>query len=99
MVIDVFEAWAVGDDPNGLGITIDGCHPHAASWHAQVTATGDVGADRVDLHRAKPRPLLIHHHPFGQSNEVRISAASLFVPARWVEHVETVIYTHFPATD
>ena len=94
-VIDVFEALVAGDDPDSLGVKDDGCHLHAASWHAQIAPTGDIGADRVDLHRAKPRPLAIHRHPFGQPNEVRLPAASLFVPARWVEHVEEVIYEHF----
>ena len=94
-VIDVFEAWAVGEDPDGLGLTDDDCHLHAASWHAQIAPTGDIGAERLDLQRTKPRPLLVHRHPFGEPNGVRLPDASLLVPARWVEHVEEVIYDHF----
>jgi hypothetical protein len=94
-VIDVTEFWAAGADPDALGVEAEGCHLRAVSWHAQVEATGDVGAERLDLDRTKPRALGIHRHPLGEPNEVRLPAAGLMVPARWLEHVEEVIYDNF----
>lgn len=93
-VIDILEEWATGGDPDGLGVEEDDCHLQAASWHAQIAQGGDVGAERIDLQRAKPRPLIIHRHPFGEPNEVRVPAAPLLVPARWVAHVERLIFIH-----
>ena len=96
-VIDVAELWAAGDDPDGLGTEEEGCHLRAASWHAQIKAPGDTGAERLDLDRTKPRALMIHRHPFGEPNAVRRPAAGLLVPARWLEHVEGLIYEGFRA--
>ena len=96
-MIDVAELWAAGDDPDGLGTEEEGCYLRAASWHAQIEAPGDTGAERLDLDRTKPRALMIHRHPFGEPNAVRRPAAGLLVPARWLEHVEGLIYEGFRA--
>lgn len=96
-VIDVAELWAVGGDPDGLGVEGEGCHLRAASWHAQIEAIGDAGAERLDLDRTKPSALIIHRHPLGQPNSVRHPASGLLVPARWLEHVEGLIYDAFHA--
>lgn len=93
-MIDILEAWATGGDPDGLGVEGDDCHLQAASWHAQIAMPGDIGAERIDLQRAKPRPLIIHRHPLGEPNEVRVPATALLVPARWVAHVERLIFIH-----
>lgn len=73
-VIDVHELWVSGSDPDGLGLEHEGCHLLASSWHAQITATGDLGAERLDLDRAKTTALVIHRHPHGEPNEVRVRA-------------------------
>lgn len=94
-VIDVTELWVAGGDPDALAIEEEGCHPRAVSWHAQIDAASGVGAERLDFDRTKPRTLKIHRHPFGKPNEVRLPAAGLMVPARWLEHVEGLIYDNF----
>lgn len=79
-VIDVTEFWVAGGDPDDLTVNMEGCHVRAASWHAQIEATGDIGGERLDLDRTKPRALAVHRHPFGEPNDVRLPAAGLMVP-------------------
>lgn len=40
---------------------------------------------------AKELALVVHKHPLGQPNRVRVAAAQLLSPERWVHQVEAVI--------
>jgi hypothetical protein len=93
--VEIYELWREGDDPDALGTEHEGCFLAASSWHAQITPTGDLGAERLDLDRSKPAALLIHRHPYGSSNAVRVPAAPLIVPAQWLVHLEELIYDEF----
>lgn len=86
--IDVRELWAHGADPDGLGL---GCYLEISGWHAQLLSSGDVGALRLDVDRRKEPALVIHEHPLGQPNHVRVAAAPLVSPERWIHQVEAVI--------
>lgn len=89
--IDVRELWALGADPDGLGLEQHGCYLEISGWHAQLVSSGDVGAMRLDVDRRKEPELVIHEHPLGQPNHVRVAAAPLVSPERWIHHVEAVI--------
>jgi len=90
VLIDIAETWEEGQDPDGLRMTNRGCFLVAASWHAQFPLNGDVGAERLDVDRTKPRDLLIHRHPLGETNEVR-ERAQRQRPETWLGHVENLV--------
>lgn len=96
-VIDLTELWREGSDPDGLGLALEGCFLVAGSWHAQLATTGEAGAERLDLDRAKPARLVIHRHPYGFPNAVRMPAAPLIQPVQWLQHLEELIYDTFGA--
>jgi hypothetical protein len=75
VAIDIREAWGDGSDPDRLGLNEDDCFLNASSWNAQI-AKGEEGTHRLDVDRRKSRGLMIHLHPFGEPNEVRVPAAS-----------------------
>ena len=97
VVIDLNELWAQGNDPDGLGLEHEGCFLLASSWHAQIAPTGDLGAERLDLDRSKPPALVIHRHPYGFPNPVRMPASPLILPIQWLQHLEELIYDEFHA--
>jgi hypothetical protein len=87
VVVDIVELWLSGADPDGLKLAMHGCHLFAAGWHAQI-AQNELGAERLDVDRAKSRRLMIHRHPFGRPNDVREPEALLFAPEAWMVRVE-----------
>lgn len=93
---EIRETWLPGADPDGLQLQSHGCHLAVSSWHAQILeASGDLGAERLDVDRRKPPEEMIHRHPFGASNQVREPAVPLKHPEAWVVHVEEIIATHY----
>lgn len=91
VVVDVGETWALGSDPDGLGLELHGCFLLVSGWHVQI-APGDAGAQRLDVDRRKPGGLAIHLHPYGRPNSVRVPAAPLGSPESWLEDVENLIF-------
>ncbi len=89
--IDVRELWMPGADPDGLGLEQHGCYLEISGWHAQLLGSGDIGAMRVDVDRRKEPALVIHEHPLGRPNQVRVAAAPLVSPERWIHQVEVGI--------
>ncbi len=90
-MIDVRELWVPGADPGGLGLEQHGCHLEVGGWHAQLRAGEEIGAMRLDVDRRKKPELVVHEHPFGRPNHVRVPAAPLVSPERWIHEVEVVI--------
>ena len=96
VLFEVREAWAAGRDLHDLGLEDHGCFLVASSWHAQIgSASGDLGAERLDVDRRKDRSHIVHRHPLGQPNQVRVPAASLRHPEAWVAHVEELIADYY----
>ena len=82
-----------GPDPDDLRLERDDCHIFGVSWHAQFDDDrGGLGAERFDLHRAKPRGEQIHRHPIGEINSVREYTTDMPAPAGWLHDLELVIY-------
>jgi hypothetical protein len=93
VTLDVREHWAVGPDPDGLGLEAHGCHLLAAAWHAQLEgAPPAVHAHRLDVARGKARPLMIHLHPHGSPNDVRVTRARLGSPGQWIVELEGLVH-------
>jgi hypothetical protein len=46
---------------------------------------------RLDVDRRKVSGLVVHEHPLGSPNHVRVPAAPLVSPERWIHDVEVVI--------
>ncbi len=76
-----------------------GFRPYAVSWHAQFAGheaeDGEL-AERLDLDPKKIQrnpELLIHRHPLGRPNEVRLPVESLPEPSEWIEDVERLVYS------
>lgn len=93
VLIDIRELWLAGQDPDGLGLSGRGCHLHVSAWHAQLTGQGAIGAERLDVDRRKAESLMVHRHPVGEPNDVRVSAVPLVAPERWLEEIELLIFT------
>ena len=93
VTLDVREHWAVGPDPDGLGLEAHGCHLRAAAWHAQLEgAPPAVHAHRLDVARGKARALIIHLHPHGSPNDVRVTRARLGSPGQWIVELEGLVH-------
>jgi hypothetical protein len=96
-VLDVYELWVAGPDPDGLRLEAEGCYLYGGSWNAQIGGARPEDAERLDVDRAKQRDLLIHRHPFGQPNEVREPARVLPAPERWVREIEEIVFRRYLA--
>jgi hypothetical protein len=94
-VLDVRELWVPGRDPDGLRLEAEGCYMHGGSWNAQIGGGRPEDAERLDVDRAKQRDLMIHHHPYGQPNEVREQVRVLPAPERWVREIEEIIFQRY----
>lgn len=97
-VLDVYELWVPGPDPDGLRLEAEGCHLYGGSWNAQLGGARPEDAERLDVDRAKQRDLLIHRHPFGQPNMVREQVPVLPAPERWVLEIEELLFRRFLAS-
>jgi hypothetical protein len=98
VVLDVRELWLPGSDPDDLGLEAEGCHMHGSSWNAQVDGNLPEDAERLDVDRSKPGRLMIHRHPYGEPNEVRVPAKHLAAPERWVQEVEEIVFQRYTDT-
>jgi hypothetical protein len=96
--IDVSEVWAPGMDPCAVMPALDNCYLHRCSWHAQIDGPGAVNAERLDVERSKPAPLVRHRHPHGQLNAVR-QATTMSTPGVWLAHVDTIVSTLYVPPD
>lgn len=93
VTLDVRERWALGSDPDGLGLEAHGCHLHLAAWHAQLPGSpGPVHAHRLDVSRGKAPALMIHLHPHGSPNGVRVGRSRIGAPAQWIAEVEELCW-------
>lgn len=97
-IVNVYEVWDAGPDPDSLMPTIAGHHLARGSWHAQIGGADAVHAYRVDVDRAKPTPLMLHCHPHGHTNSVREPTA-ISTPAAWMWAVEEVVATLYEQGD
>ena len=68
---------------------------HGSSWNAQIDGERAEDAERLDVDRSKPRPLMIHRHPYAQPNEVREPAQHLAAPERWLQEVEEIVFQRY----
>jgi hypothetical protein len=93
VILDIREDWAEGDDDlDGPRLETFGCHLVEASWHAQIDpGAGAFGAERFDVDRSKPPQLVIHRHPFGEPNDVRVPDNAL-APRHWLDRVARETY-------
>lgn len=98
VVLDIYELWVPGHDPDGLRLEAEGCHLYGGSWNAQIGGGRPEDAERLDVDRAKQRELLIHRHPFGLPNEVRERVPVLPAPERWVLEIEELVFRRFLAS-
>jgi hypothetical protein len=88
IVITVHEIWLPGSDPDGLGLTGHGCYLFYAGWHAQFPSPpGELGSERLDVDRRKPKPQIVHRHLFGKPNDIRLPEPSLPSPEAWLLRV------------
>jgi hypothetical protein len=95
VLLDVHELWLPGSDPDGLRLEVEGCYMHGSSWNAQIDGERAEDTERLDVDRSKPRPLMIHRHPYAQPNEVREPAQHLAAPERWLQEVEEIVFQRY----
>lgn len=88
--IDIWEVWVLGIDLYAVMPALDGCHLHHCSWHAQIGGNTALHAERLDVDRSKPAPLVSHRHPHGQPNAVR-QPTTMSTPGAWLECVELTV--------
>jgi len=72
--------------------SVERCTLEMARWHAQFgRVLHDRGARRLDVDRRKRPELLIHEHPFGQSNGFRLAVPHLPEPSVWLTRLEGLL--------
>lgn len=93
ITLDVSELWLPGDDPTDAWkkLNAEGCHVSFLSWHAQVgMSSGARGAERLDVGEGFDEHPRIHRPPYGEENEVRLSA-ELAVPSGWLGQLNELL--------
>ncbi len=89
VIIKVSETWAIGPDPDGLGIDANGCHLVAATWQAVISQDPERrGEERLDLDRHDAYGNPLHRHPFGETNDVHTPASWPVPVGLWAYRVE-----------
>jgi hypothetical protein len=92
VMIDINEIWISGEDPDQLDLRENGCYLFYSSWHAQVDGDDATRAERLDVDRRKPAGLIVHRHPYGEPNPIKLPAKPLAAPEAWMTQVERLIY-------